>query len=468
LATIRVFNHHVHKAIYRLVIADAFLFFMSFYLGTYLYFILEPGSLYDYINHVPMRAALFSTVTVISLLTMGLYQPRMREGASGILLRTIGGFIVVALAMSLIYYLLPDLFVWRGIFIYTALIAFIASLGSRLVFSNLIDLDQFKRRVLVLGTGHSAASITQSMRRKADRRGFTIVAFKKADGEESQVDPDRIVSPDCSLNEYARQMNIDEIVVALDDKRAGLPMQDLVECRMSGIVVVDIANFFEREAGKILVDYINPSWLIFSDGFRQSPISIISKRCFDISASLALLMVAWPMMLITAVAIWIEDGLGAPIFFRQERVGLNGATFHVLKFRSMTIDAEGDGKARWATPNDARITKVGSFIRKVRIDELPQILNVLKGDMAFIGPRPERPEFVKALAEKIPYFHVRHGVKPGITGWAQLLYPYGASEDDSRQKLQFDLYYVKNHSLFLDFMILLTTVEVVLFGKGAR
>ncbi len=468
MATVRLFNHHVHRAIYRLAVVDALLFFGSFYLGAYLYFLLADGSLYDYIDRVAMRATLFSAVTLVSLLAMGLYQPRMREGASGVLLRTIGAFIIVAVVMSLIFYFLPDLFMWRGIFVYTASVAFVASLCSRLAFTNLVDLDQFKRRVLVLGSGESAATITRYMRRKTDRRGFTIVAFMKANGEDTLVNSERVVATADSLVDYVRQMNIDEIVVALDDRRTGLPMEQLVECRMAGLAVMDIATFFEKEAGKILVDFVNPSWLIFSDGFRRSAAAMASKRCFDIFASTALLMVAWPIMLLTALAIWIEDGFGAPVFFRQERVGLNGRCFHVLKFRSMTVDAEGDGKARWATPNDARVTRVGSLIRKVRIDELPQILNVLKGDMAFIGPRPERPEFVRELAAQIPYFEVRHAVKPGITGWAQLCYPYGASENDSRQKLQFDLYYVKNHSLFLDFMILLTTVEVVLFGKGAR
>jgi lipopolysaccharide/colanic/teichoic acid biosynthesis glycosyltransferase len=179
-------------------------------------------------------------------------------------------------------------------------------------------------------------------------------------------------------------------------------------------------------------------------------------------------MGTWPIMLITAAAIWMEDGFKAPIFFSQERVGLNGKAFRVIKFRSMSVDAEGDGKARWATKNDSRVTRVGSFIRRTRIDELPQIFNVISGNMAFIGPRPERPEFVRQLAEAIPFYHSRHAVKPGITGWAQMSYPYGSSEDDARQKLQFDLYYVKNQSLFLDFMITLNTVEVVLFGKGAR
>jgi exopolysaccharide biosynthesis polyprenyl glycosylphosphotransferase len=205
-----------------------------------------------------------------------------------------------------------------------------------------------------------------------------------------------------------------------------------------------------------------------TEDLRSDSSSKWTKRWFDICASFILLMGTWPIMLITAVAIWLEDGFKAPVFFSQERVGLNGKAFRVLKFRSMSVDAEGDGKARWASKNDSRVTRVGSFIRRTRIDELPQIFNVLSGDMAFIGPRPERPEFVKQLAKKIPYYNSRHSVKPGITGWAQLCYPYGASEEDARQKLQYDLYYVKNQSLFLDFMVTFSTVEVVLFGKGAR
>ena len=245
-------------------------------------------------------------------------------------------------------------------------------------------------------------------------------------------------------------------------------MEELFNCRLNGGDVHDLVNFFEREAGKILVDFATPGWMAFTDGFKSSPASKIAKRWFDITASFILLMFSWPIMLLAAIAIWLEDGFGAPVFFRQNRVGLNGQHFQVLKFRSMSVDAEGDGKARWATQNDSRVTRVGNFMRRTRIDELPQILNVLAGDMAFIGPRPERPEFVSGLAESIPYYNARHCVKPGITGWAQVCYPYGSTENDARQKLQFDLYYVKNHSLFLDFMICLTTVEVVLFGKGAR
>lgn len=468
MATVRVFNHHVHSSFYWLALVDAVIFVLAFYLGTYIYFLPEPGKFYQYVNQIPGRAALFAAVTVLCLGAMGLYEPRMREGTSGVLLRLAGGFVAASMVMAALFYILPDLHLWRGIYFYTALAAFTGSLINRSAFRGLTDLEQFKSRVLVYGSGHAASTITSAMRRRADRQGFTIVGFVRVGGEEPQVEGERIINLRQPLDIYTRQTGIDQVVVALDDKRSQLDMDKLMLAKMQGVKIMDLVQFFEREAGKVLVDFATPAWLVFNDGFRCSTASKTAKRAFDLTASFGLLMFTWPIMLLTALAIWLEDGFGAPVFFRQTRVGLHGAHFRVLKFRSMSVNAEGDGKARWATPDDARVTRVGQFIRKTRIDELPQILNVLAGQMAFIGPRPERPEFVETLSERIPYYNVRHCVKPGITGWAQLCYPYGASEHDSRQKLQFDLYYVKNHSLFLDFMICLTTVEVVLFGKGAR
>jgi len=231
-----------------------------------------------------------------------------------------------------------------------------------------------------------------------------------------------------------------------------------------------LLSFFERETGKIRLDQLHPSWLLFSDGFNQGGMRATTKRTFDICISSLLLVITWPLMLLTVIAIWIESGFNfkTPILFKQVRVGAGGRPFQVLKFRSMIVDAEKSGKAQWASKNDSRITRVGSLIRKIRVDELPQILNVFRGDMSFVGPRPERPEFVVIFSEKIPYYSERHRVKPGITGWAQLLYPYGSSEKDALEKLQYDLYYVKNHSIFLDFLIMLQTAEVVLFSRGAR
>ena len=245
-------------------------------------------------------------------------------------------------------------------------------------------------------------------------------------------------------------------------------MEELLDCKQAGIAVTELATFFERESGMIKLTLVEPSWLVFSDGFDSSPLRLLSKRTFDVSTALIVLALAWPFMLLVALAIRIESGPGQPILYRQERVGERGKVFALTKFRSMRTDAELDGVARWATRNDDRVTRVGRIIRKARLDELPQLGNVLRGEMSLVGPRPERPQFVAELAAKIRYYNLRHCVKPGLTGWAQLRYPYGASEEDAAEKLKYDLFYVKNHNLLFDLLILIQTVEVVLFGRGAR
>ena len=244
-------------------------------------------------------------------------------------------------------------------------------------------------------------------------------------------------------------------------------MHELLECRLSGIDVLELPSFLERETGKVRLDVLNPSWIIFGEGFRASSWQHVLARGFDLLVSFSLLAVTLPVMGLAILAIKLEDGLGAPVFYRQKRVGRHGQVFDVLKLRSMSIDAEKNG-AQYATTDDPRVTRVGSILRKARIDELPQLINVLKGEMSFVGPRPERPEFVCELEQRIPYYRERHTVKPGITGWAQLCYPYGSSEKDTIEKLQYDLYYVKNRSLHLDLAILVQPVAVVLWGKGAR
>jgi sugar transferase (PEP-CTERM system associated) len=260
---------------------------------------------------------------------------------------------------------------------------------------------------------------------------------------------------------------IDEIIIAVRERRGGgLPMSELLNCRLAGVRVTEASAFFERERGQVRLDSLNASWLIFGEGFNNRALRDAIKRAFDLFASGLLLLVTLPIMLVTALLIKLESK--GPIFYRQERVGHGGSTFHVCKFRSMRTDAEQDGKPRWATAGDDRVTRVGRVIRKLRIDELPQILNVFSGDMSFVGPRPERPFFVDQLNKEIPYYAARHSIKPGITGWAQVRYPYGASLEDAVEKLQYDLYYVKNHSLFLDLMILIETIQVVTLGKGAR
>jgi sugar transferase (PEP-CTERM system associated) len=413
------------------------------------------------------RALLFAFLMQTSMVAMGLYSARLRAAFVGILLRVATSACMATAAIVLIYYVLPGLLLGRGVMAYAAAGAVLAVGFVRLVFSRLVDEDRFKRRVLVYGGGRQAMSISQ-LRRRSDQRGFVIVGYVRPDGDRALVPAERLLFPEQSLLDLARDQSVDEIVVAMDDRRLAFPVQELLECRLGGIDVLDLVSFLERETGKVRLDVLNPSWMIFSDGFRRDPIRLFSERLFDVFASLALLAITWPLMLLTIVAIKLEDGWRAPVFYRQRRVGLESRIFDVLKFRSMSIDAEGDGQARWAQKGDSRVTVVGGVIRKVRIDELPQIINVLRGDMSFVGPRPERPEFVAELNEKIPYYRERHCVKPGITGWAQLCYPYGSSEHDAAEKLQYDLYYVKNHSLLFDLVILLQTAEVVLWGKGGR
>jgi sugar transferase (PEP-CTERM system associated) len=339
---------------------------------------------------------------------------------------------------------------------------------ARAVFFELVDSSVFRTRILVYGAGETASHIDAKLRRKADRRGFEIVGYILLPDQACEIVKSKLINSNSSLLTIVREFEVDEIVVATSDIDTQIQVDELVNCKLNGIEVVDILSFFEREAGQIRVDILEPAWLVTSEGFRQSNFQNSIKKVFDITVSFVILAIAAPFLILTAIAIWIEGKGKAPIFYSQQRVGKQGQLFRVYKFRSMREDAEEYGEAVWASKTDDRVTRVGAFIRKTRLDEFPQILNVLNGTMSFVGPRPERPQFSKELEKEIPYYDVRHMVKPGVTGWAQLLYPYGSSTGDAYQKQLCDMYYVKNHTLFLDCLILLQTVEVVLFGKGAR
>ena len=322
------------------------------------------------------------------------------------------------------------------------------------------------RRVLVFGAGEQALAVRRALD-KSDPNVRIVGYYPSPTEEIVKVPADRLLPNTTSLTDTARALKVDEIVVALSERRGGaMPLRELLDCKLYGVKVLDLASHFEQTLGQIRLDALRAGWLIFGDGFRQGFFRTLVKRVFDITFALLLLMLALPVILLTMMLIAFEGGF--PIFYRQERVGINGRLFNVIKFRSMGTDAEKDGKPRWATGNDSRVTRVGRFIRKTRIDELPQLINVLKGDMSMVGPRPERPFFVDQLTREIPFYAVRHSVKPGVTGWAQVRYHYGASVEDSAEKLQYDLYYVKNHTLFLDLVVLFETVGVVLTGKGAQ
>jgi len=413
-------------------------------------------------------AVVFAVCALLALSAMGLYSARQRARLKGVVLRA-GLAMMLALAMVVIItFFIPLLQPERQQLIEWGALSLALLVLSRLIGDRLVDENAFKRVVLVYGAGQRAQSLSQ-LRRRSDQRGFRIAGYVSAPAEAVLVDRDvQSIAPDEQLHDLAKRLDVDEIVVAMDDRRREFPVRELLDCRLAGIEVIDLVSFLERETGRVRLDVLNPSWIIFGDGFRRDPVRQASKRVFDVLAALALLIVTLPFILLTAIAIMIEDGPRKPILYRQRRVGLDGKVFNVLKFRSMTVDAEADGRPQWARTGDARVTRIGRVIRKVRIDELPQVFNVLRGDMSFVGPRPERPEFVSQFGETVPYYDERHCAKPGITGWAQLCYPYGASEKDAVEKLQYDLYYVKNHTLLFDLMILLQTVEVVLFGKGGR
>ncbi len=463
---VRIFRHYIPASFLMLGIMEALIVMVSVYGGMYIRFSGDLSEASQFFSLFPV-AVTFAIVTIGAMTAMGLYERHLREGLWGMLLRIVAGMLLSFLAMSIIFYLLPSMSLWRGAFGLSWLLGLAGVIAVRLSFTMLIDQEGLKKRILVLGTGNKAAMIDQLLRRKSDRRGFAIVGYVHFP-REHEVVRKNIIQHDSPFLELVRRNHVDEIVVALDDRRKSFPMVEIVDCRMAGVEVIDLMTFFERQAGKLPLALLQPGWLVYSDGFQNSAFRLYAKRLFDITMSSLALFLAWPFMLATAAAILLESKGEGEILYRQKRVGQGGKEFDVLKFRSMRSDAEKDGKAQWARPNDDRITRVGAFIRRTRIDELPQVFNVLKGEMSFVGPRPERPTFVQELAEKIPYYVERHRVKPGITGWAQICYPYGASEKDAEEKLQYDLYYVKNYSLFLDLMIILQTLQVVLWGKGAR
>src|SRR6266568_2571763 len=323
------------------------------------------------------------------------------------------------------------------------------------------DLNVFKRHVLVLGTGRKAARVA-ALAAEPSIRHFIPVAYLRCGDESGFVHAETEIdeADPSAITRYARKHRATEIVVATDDRR-GLPVSQLLQCRVAGIHVIDYLDFVERETEAVDLNALQPGWLIFSDGFRRSLLRRVCKRSFDIVTSLALLLLTLPLLAVASLLIVLESP--GPVLYRQQRVGLGGRPFVLLKLRSMRADAEKDGAPRWAQTADPRVTKVGRFIRRARIDELPQLWNVLQGDMSFVGPRPERPAFVDDFCQQIPFYAERHCVKPGITGWAQTNYPYGASLEDARNKLSYDLYYAKNHGLFLDLIILLQTIRVILW-----
>lgn len=460
---IRLFKHYIPHAVFLLGLLDFALLVLASELAWQLrasQISMDPGPIEG--RWMPLLGS--AAVVWLAMISVGVYGPLALRS-----LRFAGARLLVAIslgiiALAFIDFLLPGQTFWRSTLLYAMGFAVLVLVADRLLLNSFFGSAAFRRRVMVLGAGDRA----QRLRELGDRpeSGFVIVSYI------AMSEPERVVEEAIpreaihDLGRFVENLGVTEVVLALQERRNALPLRDLLRIKTKGVHVNDFSSFLERETGRVDLDTVNPSWLIFSDGFSSGRmVSSAFKRLFDITASILLLALTFPVILVFALIVKLDSK--GPAFFRQERIGLFGEPFYLVKLRSMRTDAEKDG-AKWAAENDPRITRVGRFIRKVRIDELPQTWSVLMGQMSFVGPRPEVPQFVDDLQEDIPFYGERHMVKPGITGWAQINYPYGASTEDSRKKLEYDLYYAKNYTPFLDLVILLQTVRVILWPEGAR
>lgn len=459
---VRIFSHYLHRQTLLQVFFD-----LGLILFAVVAVVLSQGDAAS--SAIPFVAShglsLAGCMFVINSAS-GLYQHVHNRSVTESCARALLGLMFGLPLAYAIFSFLPANSSHRDLVTLVAMAAVAAVMVHRVYAAHSGTQSRLRTRILIFGSGQAARSVGQTL--KASDPHAQIVGYLPGPNEENSCIPSaEILEMRGSLTETARQLQVNEIVVALSERRGGsMPLRQLLDCKIYGIRVVDIATHFEKTLAQIKISHVNAGWLIFGDGFNQGVFRTGIKRVFDVVCAAAIFVAALPVMLVTAVMIKLESA--GPVFYRQERVGLNGKPFNVIKFRSMRTDAEKDGKPRWATVNDDRVTRVGRFIRRVRIDELPQLINVLQGDMSMVGPRPERQYFVDELISKIPYFAVRQSVKPGVTGWAQVRYEYGSTVEDSVEKLQYDLYYVKNHTLFLDLLIMLETVAVVLTGKGAR
>jgi len=418
-------------------------------------------------NYLVIYSLIFAMINQLTSLALGLYNSKLRVNFRGVFRRLLMCIAVAFFILTMINPFYGHQMLPIEILALTSFVSFI--LLSLFRYSTFqIDFFGFNKRIiLVLGSGERASIIERRMRRDVDRQNFSVHGYIIMDGDaEDGINQEIRIDLGGSLVTYSVKHDIDEIVVASDERRNNVPVDELFACKIRGIEITEILDFIERETGQIAVNLIYPSWVIYSNGFASvNHLRNTLDWIFNASMAFLLFILAWPIMLFTAITIKLNEGISAPILYTQERVGLDGEPFNIFKFRSMRLDAEKFG-AQMASEGDPRITKIGNILRKYRIDELPQIYNIMRGDMGLVGPRPERPEFVQGLIKNIPYYNERHNVKPGLTGWAQLKYPYGATETDSLEKLKYDLYYIKHRSFLLDLLILVRTIEIVLFGKG--
>jgi sugar transferase (PEP-CTERM system associated) len=421
-------------------------------------FLSQPGA--------PFRVALVMIISMVALYYNDLYTPQNSNQKEELFLNLLQALGMACLGLALVYYAIPNWALGRGIAVLAAPIIFFSILGGRLFLGTSRLLFQAPQRVLVVGTSAAGISLVKEILARPEMN-LKVVGFLDERGEnigKSLVNP-CVIGAVSDMGEIVAREKIDQVILAVAERRGGTPVGPLLQLKFAGVGVTDTHAFDEKMTGRILLENLSPSWLIFSEGFRKSQLVLAVKSVLDFAIAAFGFVVTLPIMLLVALAIWLETG--SPILFRQERVGLRGHSFEIFKFRSMRQNAEENGPS-WAAHDDDRVTGVGRFIRKMRLDELPQLWNVLRGEMSLVGPRPERPFFCSLLEENIPLFVLRHSVRPGITGWAQIKYQYGSSVAEAKTKLEYDFFYIKHLSLVLDLAIILETVKVVLSGRGAK
>lgn len=461
---VRIFKHYVPHAVLLLGLLDLILLVCSAE-AAWVIRARQIGMDVDYVLNRAGPLLSFAIALQAAMIGVGVYSTEALQSLRFSLARLLVAISLGVILYSVLYFLFPDITLWRSNTLYAMLIATAALIGARLLMSTIFGGEVFRRRIIVLGAGDRADRIRQLEKRPG--ASFYVVSYI-AMGDGEPVIAEAIARKAIhNLSEYVMRLGASEVILALQERRKAVPMEDLLRIKTTGVHVNDFSTFMERETGRVDLDSVNPSWLIFSDGFSSGRrLSSFGKRLFDLIVSAILLVLTAPLTALAAIAVKLDST--GPAFYRQKRVGLYGEEFEIVKLRTMREDAEVDGQAQWAEKDDPRITRLGYWLRKLRIDELPQCWVVLKGEMSFVGPRPERKQFVKELEKGLRFYAERHMVKPGITGWAQVNYPYGASLEDARHKLEYDLYYAKNYTPFLDILILLQTMRVILWHDGAR
>ena len=413
------------------------------------------------------KVLLVVAVAQVCLYYADLYNVRIISDRRELFIRTVQALAGASFVLAAVYFWFPDLVIGRGVFLISAVFVVAVVIGWRLVFVWFSRRVRPRERLLLVGTGPAVVDLARELFDRRHELGVEIVGF-------IDPDPSRVGAPVLNpgvigviddIPAIVKARSVDRVVVSLSDARGRLPMDRLLDMRLDGVAFDHLASIYEQYTGKIAVENLRPSWLIFSEGFRKSRLLSMVKRTADVSIASVAVLVGLPVMVLIAVAVWITSR--GPVLYHQTRVGLNGHHFTVHKFRTMQADAEAETGPVWAAKEgDSRVTAIGPILRRTRLDELPQLWNVLKGDMSLVGPRPERPEFVQELTGQIPYYRQRHFVRPGLTGWAQVMYTYGASVEDALQKLQYDLFYIKYQSLLFDLSILFNTVKTILLRKG--